>query len=75
MFSASCFNATKYEHCYDNSSFNADCLMAKMCRCSDDNELAQTVFDMGPYLYPFSIEFSILVGKIARTTYVELWTQ
>ena len=40
--------------------------MLYMCRCNqDDQSVAQTVFKMGPWLYPFTIEFSILVGRIS----------
>ena len=45
-------------------SFNVDCLLAKECMCVYDNHAAIAIFDIGPYLYPFSIEFSILVGKL-----------
>ena len=45
-------------------NFNVDCLLAKECMCAYDNHAAIAIFDIGPYLYPFSIEFSILVGKL-----------
>lgn len=35
-----------------------------MCHCSEGNAIAEYVFEMGPYLYPFTIEFSILVGNV-----------
>ena len=44
-------------------SFNVDCLLARECMCIYDNHAATAIFGFGPYLYPFSIEFSILVGK------------
>ena len=44
-------------------SFNVDCLLAKECMCTYDNHAANTVFSLGPYLYPFGIEFSLLIGK------------
>ena len=44
--------------------FDITCLLARMCQCSDNNEIARYIFDLGPYLYPFSIEFSILVGEL-----------
>ena len=39
------------------------CLLAEECKCADNNDIAKYIFDIAPYLYPFSIEFSILVGK------------
>ena len=67
-------NCVKYienwaEQCYNVNpdepifSFNVDCLLAKECMCTYDNHAANMIFSFGPYLYPFSIEFSILVGK------------
>ena len=44
-------------------SFNVDCLLAKECMCTYDNHAANTIFRLGPFLYPFGIEFSLLVGK------------
>ena len=44
-------------------SFNVDCLLAKECMCTYDNHAANTIFSLGPFLYPFGIEFSLLVGK------------
>ena len=47
-------------------SFDVDCLLAKECLCVYDNHIASTVFDLSPYLYPFSIEYSILVGMVSK---------
>ena len=44
-------------------SFNVDCLLAKECMCTYDNHAANTIFRLGPFLCPFGIEFSLLVGK------------
>ena len=44
-------------------SFDVDCLLSRECMCTYDNYAANTIFNMGPILYPFSIEFSILVGN------------
>ena len=56
-----CFKADPNEPIF---SFNVDCLLAKECMCTYDNHAANTIFNLGPYLYPFGIEFSLLVGKI-----------
>ena len=37
--------------------------------------LAESVFDLTPYFYPFSIEFSILVGKAIDTHTMNLWEE
>jgi len=44
--------------------WDVTCLLAKECRCSDSNDIAKYIFDVAPYLYPFSIEFSILVVAV-----------
>ena len=43
-------------------SFDIDCLLAKECMCSYNNPAVNAIFEFGAYLYPSSIEFSILVG-------------
>ena len=54
--------------CFDkrNISFSSDleCVFSKICECSDNNDIASYIFKLGPYLYPFSIEYSILIGRI-----------
>ena len=54
-----CLNIAEDEPVF---SFNVDCLLARECMCTYDNHAANSIFEFGPYLYPFSIEFSILVG-------------
>ena len=44
-------------------SFDINCLLARECMCVNDNHVADTIFNLGPFLYPFSIEFNILVGN------------
>lgn len=44
-------------------SKNLNCVLENLCFCADNNEIAKYIFRLGPYLYPFSIEFSILVGE------------
>ena len=34
-----------------------------MCNCNDKQDAAELLFEYGDYLYPFSIEFSILIGE------------
>ena len=59
-WTTSCYTADPSEPIF---SFNVDCLLAKECMCTFDNHAANTIFSLGPYLYPFGIEFSLLVGK------------
>ncbi len=47
--------------------WDISCLLAQECRCSDNNDIAKYIFDIVPYLYPFSIEFSILIGEYEET--------
>ena len=51
------------------SHFNTDidCLVAKECLCVINNPSVNDIFSYGSYLYPASIEFSILVGTIFKT--------
>ena len=55
-------------HCFQDSGFhvnyNMSCVYAQICACAIDNEVALYIFNLGPYLYPFSIEFSILVVAV-----------
>ena len=44
--------------------FDIDCLLSKECMCVSNNPAANDIFTFGAYLYPSSIEFSILVGKV-----------
>ena len=39
------------------------CLLSQLCDCTKDNPIATYIFQLAPILYPFSIEFSILVGE------------
>jgi hypothetical protein len=43
-------------------SFHIDCLLSKECMCIYNNPAVNAIFEFGAYLYPSSIEFSILVG-------------
>ena len=40
-----------------------DCLLARKCMCVSNNPAANDIFTVGSFLYPSSIEFSLLVGK------------
>ena len=40
-----------------------DCIIGVQCLCTRRNNFTSDLFDITPYFYPFSIEFSILVGK------------
>ena len=54
---------------YEDASFdlNIDCYISRMCACYDENTQIKALFEFTPYLYPFSIEFNILVGKMIRS--------
>ena len=47
-------------------STNIDCLLAKECLCVFNNPSVNDIFSYGSYLYPASIEFSILVGRLFK---------
>jgi hypothetical protein len=38
-----------------------------MCKCNVETDAANLLFEYGDYLYPFSIEFSILIGDLFVT--------
>ena len=48
----------------DGSFLNFDlyCALGQMCTCQAKNEIAKNTFEIAPYLYPFTIEFNILIG-------------
>ena len=49
-----------------NFTIDIQCLINQMCQCHN-NEAASFLFSYGDYLYPFSIEFSILIGRVILT--------
>ena len=51
----------------DGSFLNFDlyCALGQMCTCQAKNDIAKNTFEIAPYLYPFTIEFNILIGKCA----------
>lgn len=59
--------------------FNVECKLSEMCECADNNDIAKYIFQLGPYLYPFSIEFNILIGNIqvkqefSTNDYIQIW--
>ena len=50
----------------DGTIFNFDlhCVLGQMCACAVQNDIARNTFDIAPYLYPFTIEFNILIVGI-----------
>ena len=48
----------------DGTIFNFDlyCVLGQMCNCQAKNDIAKNTFEIAPYLYPFTIEFNILIG-------------
>ena len=62
-----CLDNPKF-YCQDdvsNATFSLDidCYISTQCKCLRlQNEIMQ-LYSIVPYLYPFSIEFNILVGK------------
>ena len=57
------------EVCANHSAsfdYAMSCYVATMCECTRDG-IASSLFTVTPYLYPFSIEFNILVGKLTMT--------
>ena len=47
-------------------STNIDCIVSTLCNCTNSVDLTKNLFEITPFLYAFSIEFSILVGKFFR---------
>ena len=54
---------------------DTSCFECITCLCNSMSTLAESVFDLTPYFYPFSIEFSILVGKAIETHTINLWEE
>ena len=56
------------DYCVNSSvaHFNVeiDCYISTQCKCLHQNPYMQTLYGFVPYLYPFTIEFNILVGKL-----------
>ena len=54
--------------CFDkrNISFSSDleCVFSKICECSDNNDIASYIFKLGPYLYPFVVEYSFIAAAV-----------
>ena len=50
----------------DNATFGIDfeCLYEKMCTCVKQGGTLESYYSITAYLYPFTIEFSILAGKL-----------
>ena len=57
---------TPYGHCQDDHQIfemETGCLKAISCYCAESIDFSKNLAITGSYLYPFSIEFNILVGK------------
>ena len=71
-------NCMDYEgKCYPlraNSSFGLDfdCLFEKMCKCVLQHQTLNSYFQLTAYLYPFTIEFSILAGLLYFNFHVHM---
>ncbi len=50
------------------TSDNYDCLLMQMCSCAIKNDITKETFNLAPYLYPLTIEFSILIGELNTTS-------
>ena len=50
---------------FENASFfiNPDCYVANMCACFFKSSINFDLYQVDPFLYPFSIEFHILMAK------------
>ena len=64
-FVAVCPNLTESCNVQGGALIQTDtsCFECITCLCNSMSTLAESVFDLTPYFYPFSIEFSILVGE------------
>ena len=45
-----------------------DCYISTQCKCLHEQAHLETLYSFVPYLYPFTIEFNILVGKFGNKT-------
>ena len=56
----------RYDDSCTGSSFNLDmdCIYHKICHCLESSKLVQEAYDYTYYFYSFTIEFSILSGKL-----------
>ena len=45
-------------------NFDLYCPLSQMCTCQAKNKIAKNTFEIAPYLYPFTIEYNIIIGKI-----------
>ena len=43
-----------------------DCYISTQCKCLHEQAHLETLYGFVPYLYPFTIEFNILVGKFGN---------
>ena len=47
-----------------------DCYISTQCKCLHEQAHLETLYSFVPYLYPFTIEFNILVGKFGDKIYL-----
>ena len=57
---SSCIDSNETSH----FSLDLDCYISNQCGCLEKNAQALNLFEFIPYLYPFGIEFSILVAGV-----------
>ena len=51
------------EDCDKIATFSHNCYVDRVFKCTVANEISQKVGQFAPFLFPFSIEFNILIGN------------
>ena len=50
-----------------------DCVISQFCSCIKGSVIAEYIFEIGPLLYPFSIEFrDVFDGELSLDIYMPL---
>ena len=75
MGEVACLNLTE-DYCTPNvvASFDVeiDCYISTQCKCLHEQAHLETLYNFVPYLYPFTIEFNILVGKFGNIFFSQI---
>ena len=58
------YNITSCEGDKNILNFDLYCTLSQLCTCQAKNVIVKNTFEIAPYLYPFTIEYNIIIGKI-----------
>ena len=53
-------------------SVGIDCFISTQCKCLYHQTTIKSLYEIVPFLYPFSIEFNILVGNFSKKETVKV---